>query len=222
MLAPSPVHQRLFLLAHDEYHGFRPRIHPPTLNAGLAGALLIDLVLAERIHIEHGHMIITDLYDHSLVGEPIADQTLTTIRARIQASAADPLRDQIRALGQGLYERVQGGLVAASVLTTTRRWGITRHRPVEQRTLIQAQSILSAGLRNTQPANLAVDALAGLVGVLGLHDAVYLGAPGEVQPLIDQAMVRVRHQATGCCQAVPAIITAVDAAAGDLTTAVYR
>lgn len=223
MLPPSSAYQRLFLLAHDQYHGFRPRLHPPVLNAGLAGALLIDLILADRICERRSQLVITDLYDHSLVGDPIADQALATLRTRTLARSADPIRDQILLLSRGLYGRVQGGLVAAGILTTTRRWGIPRHQPVEERILIRTQGIVVSGLRGAAaPANLAVDALAGLVGVLGLRDCLYLGAPAEVDPLLDQAVARIRQQDADPCQAITAVIQAVDAAAGDLTTAVYR
>jgi hypothetical protein len=33
------VRDALFLLAHDDDHGFRPRLCLPTLGVGLAGAL---------------------------------------------------------------------------------------------------------------------------------------------------------------------------------------
>jgi hypothetical protein len=36
------VREQLFLLAHDEYREFRPRIHLSALGIGLAGAALID------------------------------------------------------------------------------------------------------------------------------------------------------------------------------------
>ncbi|MBT8227067.1 MAG: GPP34 family phosphoprotein [Dactylosporangium sp.] len=141
---PSLAYQRLFLVAHDEYHSFRPRLHLPTLNVGLAGALLIDLVLAGRIHLQAARMGIADLYDRSLVGDLIADQVLAQIRSRPLLSTTDPLRDQVLVLSQGLYERVQGAMVAAGFLTSTRRWGIQRHQPITDRLPIHVQNTIGS------------------------------------------------------------------------------
>ena len=229
------VRDRLFLLAHDEDRGFRPRIHLRTLGVGLSGAVLIDLVAAGRIHVAGNKAAITDLYDHRQVGDPIDDHALATVRASYLPPPAShtlppavrpgspSLRDLITRMAAGIYERTLGGLVAAGLVTHTRiRLGRSRYQPADQTVLVHAGGAIRDVVAGRSGADEATDGLCALIRLLRLHDALYLGDPSQVDPGLAQASVRLQTHATQPCTDILAIVAAIDAAIGDITVAVYR
>src|SRR5512142_2492912 len=185
------IRDRLFLIAHDDHHGFRSWIHPPTLGVGLAGAILIDLVLAGKIHIESGMVFITDPYDKTLVGDPITDQAFAIVRRHRPPRRH---RDLITVLADDAYQRALGALIATGQIIHTRSWaGRSRYRPSDHLTITRAfggahstvQRIL-ANRENSREWNVADDALCVLIRVLRLHSAFGLGGTSDLDPALEQ------------------------------------
>ncbi|SBT40579.1 GOLPH3/VPS74 family protein [Micromonospora auratinigra] len=218
-----PLRDELFLLGHNDDTG-QPHLHRQALALGLAGAVLIDLVLAGRIVLDPddsrpaGDRWVR-LYLDRQVGDLIADTAIASIR---HARAAPPLRTWLRGFADDLYERTRAGLVAAGILrhTTHRRLGgllrAETYLPTDSRWSVVARArlrYLAAG--REQPDNHSA-ALAGLVAVLHLADHLYLD---------DDTTALTAHLKTIAAQhhrPVRDITAAVDAAVGDLATAAYR
>ncbi|SRR6266550_1366676 len=99
----------LYLLACHEATG-RARIPTAYLDLGLGGALLLDLVLHERVTLVDSHVTVTD-------STPTGDRLLDTALAAIAADAkAREPSYWVRHLARGAREAVQDMLVAAGVL----------------------------------------------------------------------------------------------------------
>jgi hypothetical protein len=123
-----PLYQELWLLGHDE-HG-TPHIHLPSLNLGLAGAVLIELVMAERITIRTGSICV---YDRAGIGEPLIDATRSAIAAE-RSQRLLPI--WLRWIADDIYERTTGALIAAGIVVrqVTRRHLVARterYRPTD-------------------------------------------------------------------------------------------
>lgn len=98
----------LFLLATDASTG-RPLIDTTHLDLGLGGALLLDLVLQQRLAPRDSHVMVTDPRP---TGDPLLDRVLSEIAA---AKPHEP-GHWVRHLTHGLYHIVRDRLVEAGVL----------------------------------------------------------------------------------------------------------
>jgi hypothetical protein len=97
----------LLLLASSEIGTFR--LGSPALEYGLAGALLIELALAERVTIQDGRVAVTSARP---VGEPRLDAAL----ARVAGDRPRKQKDWVPNLTRGLRAQPLDGLVAAGIL----------------------------------------------------------------------------------------------------------
>jgi Golgi phosphoprotein 3 (GPP34) len=178
-LPTLPLHQELYLLAHD-VHG-NALIPRRTLSLGLSGAVLLDLMLAGRIVVHAGHPAVQG---SAPSGEPVSDTIVLTI-----AAAPEPrtLVYWIPAVAKDVYDRIAGGLIAAGQLerTAKRRLGVRTAEllaPADPgvRAALRTAVVQTVGGFETARPKLAV--LCGLIGVLRLDSALGLeGAPLEVQ-----------------------------------------
>ncbi|MEU8082546.1 GPP34 family phosphoprotein [Micromonospora sp. NPDC049101] len=220
-----PLRDELFLLGHDDDSG-QPQIHRQALALGLAGAVLIDLVLAGRVAFDPadgddqpGAERRLWLRLHEPFGDLIADSALSSIQ---YARPAPSLRGWVRGFAGDLYERTRAGLVAGGILRhqQRRRFGglarSDRYLLVDVKWPIVARARLHyIATGRDQPDNHTA-ALAGLVTTLGLLNHLYLA--DDIAVLAAQLhAIAERHY-----QPVRDITAAVDAAVGDLATAAYR
>jgi Golgi phosphoprotein 3 (GPP34) len=206
-----PLHQELFLFAHDQRG--TPAIHLPSLCAGLAGAALIDLALTERVGVLSGRIIVQR---NQLGGEPVTDAILTQL-----AGHAGPreLGGWLRALAATIYERATGCLVAGGLLarTTRGRWrGTGTYRPFDT----TYASIACARMRWATYGHERPDpqcaALCGLTAVLRLERGLHLDAPtGDI-------LARLRDLSRWHYPAGEGVIGAVEALVGETAVSVYR
>ena len=214
------VRDSLFLLAHDTDHGFRLRLHPPALDAGLAGATLIDLITAERVHLDDGRVVLANYYDHRPTGDPISDQALKLIRQAPRPIR--PVRDLLGALAPRLGDRVLGGLIAAGHLCPVhRRLRHDHYAPTDPAVITRALGGPRGAVQGIGAPTVAADALCGLIQALHLHDTLYLGRAEDLDPALNLAIARLR-KGTWPKTSIPTVIGVVDAVIGDLTVAVYR
>jgi hypothetical protein len=103
------LHEEYFLLAHDDYTG-RPRIDTDVLGAGLAGALLADLVLAGCLDVGGELVRIRE----AGVRDAVSRDTLVAIDARSR-----PVRWWVECLGASVYPRTGEQLVQRGVVIRT-------------------------------------------------------------------------------------------------------
>ncbi len=71
-----PLADEFFLVGHDEYRG-RPHVPDAVLDTGLAGAVLGELVLAERLVVDADTVV--EVADHRPYGDRVSDAALAEI-----------------------------------------------------------------------------------------------------------------------------------------------
>lgn len=227
--AARSVRVELFLIAHDDVAGFRhkyrPRISTAILGAGLAGALLVDLLLADQVRIAQGQVNFHHSRRHG--NDPIAEDVIRQL-----AAAYDwlPLRAVVAGLAQGLYERTVIHLIDENILTATApRFGRTQYWPTDPAHAAHVQAHprmrIRAALGGPLEPDPATDALCALIRVLHLEASLHLEFTNDH---VSRRIETLGHRLTQTAAheprlgAIPDIVAAVDAAAGDLAVAVYR
>jgi hypothetical protein len=224
MVVLDTVREHLFLLAHDEDKKLRPLIHPSTLGVGLAGAGIIDLLIDDRIHIDHGRAYVTNLYNRTRTGDPITDDVLTIVHA---VQPAPPLPRLLRDLAGGLYERTQAGLVAAGVLIRVERRLRSHYALTQPMATVSIRAAVRSRLdgKTYQSVDyLIVDALCALISALGLqHSLMAFSTAREINEQLQQITARIANLSHGGpTGAIPLVSAMVREAVGDDATAVYR
>src|SRR5215831_4787652 len=154
MEAPS-VRTDVFLLAHDD--GGRLVASEAAVGTGLAGATLIELLLAGRVAVADGRL---DVIDSALTGDEESDATLEAIAAN---TAPCGPRAWVSWISHGAYERVSEQLAAAGVVrrTTGRRLGllpVQRCLPAEDDDLIRVRARVRYAIHGTRPPDSATAA----------------------------------------------------------------
>lgn len=213
------VREHLFLLAHDEDRKCRLRIHQPALGIGLAGAALIDLLIADRIHLANGRIYLTDLYDRTSILDPINDHVLGTIR---RVRSAVPVVELIKKLAPEMYERTCGSLIADGVLDQTARWGRRQLALRTSGTVVRIRSKLRQRADGRGAADLPTDALCALISALNLHECMlFWRSRAELEPRLQSVVEEIPFLAArgSPVAAIPHIAQAVRHAVGDLGTA---
>ncbi|MEC3982666.1 GOLPH3/VPS74 family protein [Amycolatopsis sp. H20-H5] len=169
----------VFLLGHDEFTG-KPVLTRTMLGIGLGGAVLCDLLLADRITVERKKI---QPISHLPTGMDTADQVLSRIRAErdkhLIRAWVDHLRDDLPEIVTA--NLLRDGVVSHEIDRVLLR-RIHRYPPVDLLTSTSARShARSAVLGRTRPdphsASLAL--LAWTIGVDDLYE-------GE----LDRAQVR--------------------------------
>jgi hypothetical protein len=104
----------LFLIAHDEFSG-KLRISADLLGCGLAGAQLAELVIADRVVVESGRVLVRDASGDGGAGpgDEVGDSVVETIRGQ---DGGHSVRAWVETLGEVLPELVAGRLVAEGVV----------------------------------------------------------------------------------------------------------
>ena len=217
------LRDELFLLAHDEDYRWRPRVPPASLAVGLAGATLIDLVLAGDLRAERGHVAAHSRYvRHDL--DPVSARVVADLAV---TGAWLPLREAITGTAVELYERTLIQLITTDIITArARRFGRVRYSPTDLDDVVNARhypryrvQTLDCGTDRLDPAT---DALCGLIRALRIEATLYLELPA------DDLRVRLdtitAHYAANYphVAGVPDLITAVETALGEVAVAVYR
>ena len=106
----SYLPDEFFLIAHDEFSG-KLRISQDLLGCGLVGAQLADLVMARRIGIEAGRVLITDTPGDA--GDEVGAYVIETLTRQ---TSTHSVRVWIETFADVLYELVGRRLIAAGVV----------------------------------------------------------------------------------------------------------
>ncbi|GAB2910831.1 GPP34 family phosphoprotein [Nonomuraea fastidiosa] len=144
-----PLHQDLYLIAHDK--SGKAFVHPTSLSLGLAGAALLDRLLAEPF-------------------TPIGGRDPAPA-ALIKGAAAGGIYERTREelLGSGVLVRVTG-----------RRLGMlpyTRYEVADIAAVVRASSGVRAAVEGWKAPDARCAGLCGLVAVLRLEEQLYLDQP---------------------------------------------
>ena len=164
----------VFLLAHDD--AGRLVGSEAGIGAGLAGATLIELLLANRVAVADGRL---DVIDSALTGDEESDATLEAIAAN---TAPCGPRAWVSWISHGAYERTATALERAGAIrrTTTRRFGlltVSRCIASNPDDMVRLRSRLRYALHSPDLPDAETAALCGLVRVLRLESALLLSMP---------------------------------------------
>ena len=200
----------VFLLAHDD--SGRLIAGEPSINAGLAGATLIDLLLHGRVAVVDGRL---DVIDSAVTDDDESDATLSAIAAN---NAPTGPRAWVSWISDGAYERAAKGLEAAGVIrrTTSRRLGVvavTRCFPADPDDLVRLRSRLRYAVHSRDLPDAATAALCGLVRVLRLESSLLLSMPTS------DLLLALERMAGGNATTIRQVTNAVEAV---ITAATYR
>ncbi|WIM99430.1 GPP34 family phosphoprotein [Actinoplanes oblitus] len=195
-LDPTLVREQFYLLAHDETRQMRPHLHLPALSAGLAGATVMDLLIAQRVTVESGSLR-PDWYQRSSTGDPITDDVLALI---MQAAPGPPLPVLIRAASGGLYERTTAALVHKGVIVEgpPRRWRKGREYAIAHEGIaVRARARVGYRMEGRDGPSPEADSLCTLVSALNLHAVLVRGTRSEVEPLLQRVIRDLPENAAG-------------------------
>jgi hypothetical protein len=205
MEAPS-LRTDVFLLAHDD--AGRLIGSEASIGAGLAGATLIELLLAGRVAVADGRL---DVIDSALTGDEESDATLEAIAAN---TAPCGPRAWVSWISHGAYGRVAEHLAAAGMIrrTTGRRLGllpVQRCVPNHDEDLIRVRARVRYAIHGTQLPDPETAALCGLVRVLRLESSLLLSMPTSDLLLALERMTAANEVTVRqVTNAVEAVITA--------------
>lgn len=168
--------EELLLLAYDDAGSMKA--DGSAVDLVLAGALLMELTLAQRVDIVDKHVVVTD---PTPTGDPFVDDALAAIGA--DGRHRKP-KDWVSRLSKGLRGRLLDRMVAANVLRRDRDkvlWVFPRTRypsttgaepDVEIRTRGRLRAAVDGG-----PADPRTGALCALVKAAGLEGNAFPGRP---------------------------------------------
>ncbi len=105
--------EEFLLLAHDEKSGDFADVAFTVMSAALAGAVLMDLALLNRIDTDPQRLI---LIDEASTGEPVLDFCLAAIAAKQESMRADDWVEELSRHGEDLREMVLNRLLQRGIL----------------------------------------------------------------------------------------------------------
>lgn len=162
--ATLPLADGLFLLAHDELNG-KPRLSANVLSLGLAGGLLGEVALAEKISLRDEAVVVTD-------PEPPGGELAGAVHLRLLRSVAPrPVRDWLLYFADDALAQVGGRLVQDGRLIAhpARLGRAVRYELADPTGGARAALGLCTRVMRRQPLDAATALLAGLVGATGLE-----------------------------------------------------
>ncbi|MEU7001465.1 GPP34 family phosphoprotein [Nonomuraea sp. NPDC046570] len=208
-----PLYQDLFLMSHHE--SGKPLIHRPSMALGLAGAVLVELALSDRVTVVQGRATVTD---RTRTGDPIIDGLATLI---LRDRANRDVTYWIKKVADDVYDRTRHQLVASGVLVpvTSRLLGMlpyTRYQLADLASVVRASARVRFAVEGWREADALSAALCGLVAVLQVEGELYLDQPSS------QLIGRLRAIAAEHSPVVKELVGIVDALVGEAAVAVYR
>lgn len=198
----------------------RPRLHVPALAAGLAGATVMDLLIAQRVTIDSG-VVSPDRYQRETTGDPVTDDVLAIIMERTPGPA---LPNLLRVAAPGLYERTTAALVHRGLLAEgpARRWRKKEYELADEGVAVRVRAKVGYRVDGRDGPSPDADCLCGLVSALGLHGALLRGTRAELEPLLQQVIRELPERARPSRHPVgqaPAVAAAVLGVVQDMATA---
>jgi hypothetical protein len=198
----------LFLLAHDD--AGKVAIPEAHVGAGLAGATLIELLLANRVAVGDGRL-------HVLDRSPTGDDEIDATVAAIEANTA-PVgpRAWVSWISHSAYERQAEALAAAGVVrrVTGRRFGlvpVSRCVASNPEDLVRVRSRVRFSVHGRELPDEPTAALCGLVRVLRLEASLLLSTPrSDLLLALERVAAASETTIRQVTNAVDSVITAAE------------
>jgi hypothetical protein len=174
-----PLADELFLVGHDPYSG-KPQISDNALDTGLAGAVLAELALTDRIYVDDDTVV--TVRDQRPRGERVSDAALAEILKQRDLHPVrawvEYLRDHARTMvaprlvQMGLVERVQSRSMLKQII---------RYPATDPVRASSAESRLRYMLDHPENLDVQTAVLAGLVMAVGLDFKLSGASPREIR-----------------------------------------
>ncbi|MGP4098626.1 GPP34 family phosphoprotein [Nonomuraea sp. KM90] len=222
-----PLHQDLYLIAHDQ--AGKLLTHQSSLALGLAGAALLDVILAGRLTLSAGRVT------GGPAGSPLPDGTdaIADGLAALTARDGDAGRETgagrgvgagallKRAAAGGINDRTREELLASGVLVRVsgRRMGMlpyTRYQLADIASVVRASSGVRSAVEGWKAPDARCAGLCGLVAVLRLEAELYLDRPAS------RLVGHLREIAATATPPVGELVELVDTLVAEAAVAVYR
>jgi hypothetical protein len=210
-----PLADELFLVGHDHRTG-RAVISRQILDSGLVGAVLAELVLAERIAVTDGRLTVRE---NRLVAEPVTDYVLAAI---FKQEEAHSVHAWVKYLREDVHTLVGQRLAAAGVVSRRAGRGPTLRSVIRYPAVDEVEAGAPAVrlgrylIGDPELPDLKTAMLAALVHTCGLHAAL----------AVDIGRQQVRDRMVRIVDSLPppltAIASGVDAAIASITLTVPR
>jgi hypothetical protein len=209
-----PVADEVFLVGHDEYSG-KCIANQAVLGCGLAGGVLIEMMLAGRIALLDGRIVVRDARPYA---ERVTDAALTEMLKRRDTF---PPRSWVEYLCGDVRDIVGERLEAAGMIRREQGRGLTLRSVVRFRAVDAVEAAgprvrLRYMLDQGQPLDMPTALLAALVRATELEHILLLQASRQ----------QVRDMLTRIVDALPpdlrAVVAAVDAAVAAVALTVRR
>ncbi|MEU7905258.1 GPP34 family phosphoprotein [Actinoplanes sp. NPDC049118] len=218
------LREQLFVLAHDETRSLKPHLHVPAIGVGLAGAAVIDLLIAKRIHIAQGSPYLHRSYEQGPAGDPVTHQVLAMIGNLRHTPGLHLL---LRELGPDLYDQTLTALIAKDVITRDRRWGRTRYELTRITPAARVRQKVRYRIEGRQRPDPHVDALCALTWALNLQHCLVMDlSEADIDELLRGVMHRIPelvrwNDPDAPAAAIPEVADAARTAVGAMATSPY-
>ncbi|MCK2220095.1 GPP34 family phosphoprotein [Actinomadura sp. ATCC 31491] len=213
-----PLHQDLYLIAHDQ--SGKLLVHPASMGLGLAGAAMLELALAGRVAVARGRVAASVPSRPAADPADAADDFSGDLLALVTREPGD-VRTPVKKAAGAAYERTREALVAAGVLrrTTKRVMGLlptTRYLIADIASVVRASSGARSAVEGWRQPDARCAALCGLVAALRLEEELYLDQPSG------RLAARLREIAREGSREVAELVGVVETLVGEAAVAVYR
>jgi Golgi phosphoprotein 3 (GPP34) len=149
------------MIAHRDWDG-KPLLSPRLMGLALAGAVLCELAMLERVGERDGDLII-------LNDTPVVEQVTGTVLQKVLGEPAPlPVKDWVAYLASDSVTAVAGRLVRAGVVRASKRLRGVRYVPVDGTAAFFTAGRLAVMLENGSQFSLPEATLVGLVDAAGL------------------------------------------------------
>jgi hypothetical protein len=206
-----PLADELFLIGHDDYSG-KTQCDAAVLEAGLAGAVLGELVLSRRIDVADGTVVPRDRQDSR--GEAVSDTAFAEI---VKQPGGHPVRDWVAYLREGARPAVGRRLVGAGLVEQVRGRGLLRQTLRFVATDPMKASSPRVRLRYMVDRPELLDEhtaiLAGLVLATGLDGVVAAGASRPIRDSLRGMVSRLPPDLRAVAGGVEAVVAGLGAPA---------
>lgn len=166
----SGIAGNLFVIAHRDWDG-KPLLSPRLMGLAMAGAVLCELALLERVGVRDHDLII-------LNGTPVSEEvTGTVLRQVLSEPTPLPIKDWIAYLASDSVTAVGGRLVRAGVVQASKRLRGVRYVPVDGTATFFTVGRLAVMLENGSHFSPPEATLIGLVDAAGLLEQLPMVKP---------------------------------------------
>jgi hypothetical protein len=169
----------VYLLAHHDVNG-KPYLHARALGLGLAGALLAELVLEEKILIRQGQLMVTGF---EACRDALTQHVMDLVLREFDGY---PISDWLTFLSRTTPREVACRLEASGYLTRSGRWRAGRFLPVNAESAFAPMIRVRTALDPSRQATDECIVLAGVATACGLSSRFLpYGPPSARQHLND-------------------------------------